>query len=578
MLKLQATIRTVRTDAAVVIVQAGDVIVEGPRVKWSTSWLDLAAELDSTYRVTISPSGIVFHDGRAEAYAGRPDKLNGSYLAMCPVCEDGWPGLKITTDKLGTVPVYFARSDREFFIATQIVEIAHRLPVRPDALGLWELVLFDVPLWDRTLLEEVKLLPPASEAWLLAGTEPRIRRYWSPPNPRDRRALPSDQVLTEELVARLRIAQGHTIPANAAAYPVTGGLDSRINLALHRKELDSAVLFHAYARGEPEGPIARRIADVLGKPLLLIPVLEAMLGIPDIDPARHSGELHASQLWLENVGKCLKAQSPASGLVDGYMQDVLFNPKIVDSGTSPSHGERAARTASYRYRLIGRDPTDSLMRGLSERLLDAYGVQSLSPLGRSQRYYLENRGRKYVFGQVQLTQNYLPVALAGIDNDLLDFGFSLPWELRNGASLYRAAIIQLAPDLANVRYDKTGLPLTSRRRKSLRLGAENAARGYLSNLWRQRPFLQDSECSVDEVIRKQHGLLQQIQEILRGSEWVCEMLGNRTDVDRLIARERTELSLGHLLSGMITIAKLEAQIKQSANALPQQPGVGRGTD
>ena len=55
MLKLQATIRTVRTDAAVVIVQAGDVIVEGPRVKWSTSWLDLAAELDSTYRVTISP-------------------------------------------------------------------------------------------------------------------------------------------------------------------------------------------------------------------------------------------------------------------------------------------------------------------------------------------------------------------------------------------------------------------------------------------------------------------------------------------------------------------------------------------
>lgn len=566
MLKLKATIRIVRTAAAAIGVQAGDVIVEGPRVKWSTSWLDLAAELDSTYRATISPSGIRFHDGRAEGYADHPDKLNGSYLAMCPVCEDGWLGLKITTDKLGTVPVYFARSNQESFIATRIVDIADQISVRPDALGLWELVLFDVPLWDRTLLEEVKLLPPASEARLLAGKEPRIRRYWSPPTPRDRRALPSDQVLTDELVARLQIVHGHAKLGNAAAYPVTGGLDSRINLALRRKELDSAVLFHAYARGEPEGPIARRIADMLGKPLLLIPVMEAMLGIPGIDPARHSGELHASQLWLENVGKCLTAQSPASGLVDGYMQDVLFNPKIVDSGTSPSHGERAARTARYRYRLIGRDPTDALMRDLSERLLDAYGVQSLSPLGRSQRYYLENRGRKYVVGAAQLTQNYLPVALPGIDNDLLDFGFSLPWELRKGASLYRAAICRLAPDLAKVRYDKTGLPLTSRRRVSLRLRAENAARGYLHVFWRQRPFLRDSECSLDEVIRKQHGFLQQIQEILRGSEWVCEMLGNRTDVDRLIARERTELSLGHLLAGMITIAKLESQIKQRAKS------------
>ncbi len=566
MLKLQATIRTFRTEAAAISVQASDVIVEGPRVKWSTSWLDLAAELDSTYRVTISPSGIVFHDGRAEAYADRPDKLNGSYLAMCPVWEDGWLGLKITTDKLGTVPVYFARSDRESFIATRILDTADQISVRPDALGLWELVLFDAPLWNRTLLEDVKLLPPASEVWLLAGKEPRIRRYWSPPNPSDRRALPPDQVLTDELVARLEMAHGHAELGNAVAYPVTGGLDSRINLALRRKELDSAILFHAYARGEAEGPIAQRIADVLGKPLLLIPVLEAMLGIPGIDPARHSGELHASQFWLENVGKCLRAQSPASGLVDGYMQDVLFNPKIVNPGTSPSHGERAARTASYRYRQIGRDPTDSLMRELSERMLDAYGVQSLSPLARSQKYYLENRGRKYVLGAAQLTQNYLPVGLPGIDNDLLDFGFSLPWELRAGAPLYRAAICRLAPDLAKVRYDKTGLPLASRRRVSWRLRAEHATRDYLNVFWRQRPFLGHSECSLDEVIRMQHGFLQQIQDILRESEWVCEMLGNRADVDRLIARERTELRLGHLLAGMITIAKLESQIKQRAKS------------
>lgn len=524
--------------------------------QWRCAWGSIATELDESHRISIFTEGVIIHDGRIEQWNDDPRNWNGAFLAL-RFGNDPEAGVEIYTDRLGTIPIYWGADDKRIWFSTKLSGLAREGFRTVDRIGAWQLVLFNQPLWQRTLLEGVSLFPPASRIRLRIGRAPQIERYW------EAAANPSQtgnaDRLLQDLIGRISHAHVRAVPSGRKLVcPVTGGLDSRMNLALHRAQWPDALLFHSYSSGSEEFPIAKRISQAIAKPLLCIPRVEGALSLVDRSPDKETGELNMSQWVFESTVAKAALAAPGHVLLDGYMQDVLFNPLIATADAEPATLAAALSGATYRYRMLGRDPTD---RCLAE-ILDLFRVEyaldrATCPLQASQRYYLENRSRRYVFGATRLAQNHLPVALAGIDSELLDFGFGLPWGLRHGAVLYRRAIVQTAPQLAAIAYDKTGLPVTSSRKMAWSLILKRRLIANLEVVWPSRPFLCDREASLGEILRRNPDVAERTHRVLAESSWVRDMLGGADQIDKILKICSQGGRFDQILYPLLTLAKLE---------------------
>lgn len=523
---------------------------------WRSAAGEVSIRCDRGYELAAFPSGIVVHDGRISDWHDEPLRWNGSFLALA------WPrppaaGLTAFTDRLGTVPLYVGRVGQRTCFASRLTDLGREGFVRPDFTGAWQLALLGQPLWERTLLEGVALQPPAARIRLRPGAPTEHGAWWQPAaNPDDGAAAAG---AVEDLIGLLRAAhRGCLGPDPRLLLPVTGGLDSRINLALHRDALPGAEIFHIARVGAREGAIATRTARALGKPLAVLRERAAITRLDEIDPARETGELDLAQWWIEAAHATLGARFPGAVVVDGYMQDVLFNPLIASAAEEPAHMAREIARAQYLYRFFD-GPPDTL-----HELIELFRAEYLAgpdgcALEASQRYYLHNRSRRHVFGMARLFQNHLRVALPGIDSALLDFGFGLPWGARYGAVLYRQAIAMLAPDLGALPYDKSGLPLRARRRRSLRVSAQSMVEPYLDRLWPSRSLWPSPDTAVLRALRRSARLARAIGDRLGSSAWVVEMLGGEARVTGLVGEVLAGRVPVALVSPLLTMAMLEAE-------------------
>src|SRR5690606_18740775 len=89
--------------------------------------------------------------------------------------------LFLVRDRYGIKPLYYARWNGAFLFGSEQKAILEHPAARKalDKKALLEYFTFQNIFTDRTLLENVKLLPPASVARItLGGDSPKISRYW----------------------------------------------------------------------------------------------------------------------------------------------------------------------------------------------------------------------------------------------------------------------------------------------------------------------------------------------------------------------------------------------------------------
>ncbi len=530
---------------------------------WQSPGISVSIRLDQGYRLREFSWGILIDDGRVDTPDLPHQRWNGAFVALKWPC--GTTHMSILTDRLGTVPVYFARDANHWLIASGLKSFVEAGFAEPDFHACWQLLMFNTPLWQKSLLKGVSLAPPASEIRFGDGAGPQMQGYWEAPAIVE--GLLERQKILPELIHLLRQAHRRVVnPSGRWMLPVTGGLDSRINLALHRDDWSSAMLFHSAAGGDDEERIADRIAAVVRQPLYKVDRSESVICSLENDIWTETGELNFAQRWLEHTSRSVAERLPGGMLVDGYMQDVMFNPIIPTADPNATTLKRSLATASYYAKMIGLTPEKSELAEVLDLFRAEYSLANpSSALHASQRFYLHNRSRRYVYGMVRLAQNFAPVATPGLDIDLLDFGFALPWKNRVGAELYRCAIIQLAPDLAAVTYDKTGLPLSAPPGKSWRLKMRNKAEHYLDHLWPGRPFFNGADADLPNLLRRHPIFAARLCNLLAASGWLANMLGRTYDVAHLVRRvARGEQQLRPIVLGMVTIALLENAVRMSA--------------
>lgn len=526
-----------------------------PELQRYSDALQISYTLDKSYQVTCKTGALLFHDGRISNGESGPLARNGSWLEIA--FGDG-ESITLTSDRLGSIPLYWGVRDGRAFFASRLIDMVQFGFQAPDPIGIMQFVLQNHSNWQRTVLAGVSLMPPASNVRLSPNGSESVERYWTPTA--NESSVTDSSSLLDEGIEVIRSANRRaleTAQAGRFAWPLTGGLDSRCNVACCIDMLqEDDLFFHVEDLGDYELPIARQIAATLDRSLVEFDASDWMSDVSSFDLNLDSGDFNVGHWRLAGASKVLAQEHGCRATMDGFLQGILMNPAMFlhPVGMQEACDKRFA-LARYRAQKLEMDTDSPTFKAFTDDFLQRY------PCGRhgldaSQQYIMENRSRRMVFGIVRLNANHLDVRTPGLDNEFIDYATRLPWGLRKDARIYKQIITAINPALGAIKHDKTGLPVSAgpglaRSRKLAKLFRYYSNRLLPSSL--RRP---EKETAFERLLRTNDGFRNSVFRIIGHSEWIREVFGSGM-VDLFERQHAGRGMQDDCIGAMLTIALLE---------------------
>ena len=370
-----------------------------------------------------------------------------------------WDGrlrrLYLANDRFGLRNVYWTGDAHRLLFAPQVWALLAdpRLPRALDGQAVAEFLVFQCVLLDRTLIDRVQLLPPASLLVFEPGRGARIEstwrfRYRSRGRPDHARAL-ADALGT----AARRMVEGE----ERIGLPLSGGLDSRTLLAAVRGRPLHTV---TYGRGDSDDVrLAARLAALAGAEhhtIALAPgyiATEARTMVERTDGMHSCLNAHAALLreagriceviLLGNGGDCLldglwagPADVSPEELTARLLGKLAIGVPLDASGTLVAPGapfaEVAARAAA----------------GLGAALAASDGE---SAADRADAFNVVHRHRRWVLQGVPAQATHVEFRHPYYDEAVVEAASAVPASLRAERRAHVEALKLLSPELARVR-------------------------------------------------------------------------------------------------------------------------------
>ena len=428
---------------------------------------------------------------------GFAEKLNGAFVVA--LWDTRSRELRIVNDRLGLFPLYYAQTNHGFIFASGVraLLVDPDLPCRVDRLAIAQFLTFDHVLHQRTLLQDVHLLPQASILTFREG-QLDIRRYWDMRYPQQYQ-LRCEEDTIEELAYHLQRAVKRQVAHDklATGLLLSGGLDSRYLLALMTQEgMIEADALHTFTWGIPgcdDARSAQELAKLAGsqhhffelEPDYLLRTAENAVRLTD--GLGNIVNLHALAT-LDQEAEYAKV------IYKGFLGDAMFGFALRHQHWATYDDETAVKahlqvhtdqgvinyTAAEQEQLF----TDVFKSEIGEGLLAEYRqgmLDSQAELLANQRLYFDYRQRvpRMTLNGVEVVRSRTAVRLPFADNDLVDFSLTVPPGLLQNRRIVRDAFIQTFPELAKVPDTGTGLPMLSNFREVFTLGG-NLIRWHLN--------------------------------------------------------------------------------------------------
>lgn len=432
------------------------------------------------------PAGVSTATFCARAYAEDGiealTELNGEYV--CVVDDRDGGRTRIVTDRLGARPVYYHAAYGTITFSTSIQALVSHpgIEARYDSEFLAEYLGTKTVRGRRTPLAGIYQLPPASVA-TLDPDDGRIEteRYWQPVHRPERGSISTfvDRFVDQFLDA----VEDRVRPERRHGLLLSGGSDSRLVLsALDRVET------YGFVDPADEVETARRAADVADAPFTRFDRNAEF----DRRLFRRNTRVSNFVGWF-NEGRAIGVETAlrreVDALVSGLYADVLFKGwtiptrrLTVPGGSIPMPLARRVETReSVLETRQGRTPP-YLPDGVVERVQDRHlsneppvldhgiAYSSYGELARQGFWYPltnETSFDRYSDGQVR------PTVYPFLDRRLVDLSLRLPREYALRYNIVDRAVTRLAPELAAIAHDESGVAL-SRPRWLHRLGAMHA--------------------------------------------------------------------------------------------------------
>lgn len=400
--------------------------------------------------------------------------LNGAFAIAI------WDGraaqLLLANDRLDLHPVYYARlADGLMFGSGVRALLANSaLPRTVDRLAVAQFLTFDHVLGDRSLLSHVKRLPPAT-VLTYRNDELGLRSYWQPLHPAGYE-LRSEQEWMDGLLVHLRRAvQRQSRGALPAGLLLSGGLDSRVLLALLAEDQAPGALttFTWGIPGCDDARFAREAAqqaDVPNRFFELPPdwlLKQAAEGVRVTDGMGNVVNLHAMATLEAEV-------EHAQVIYKGFQGDAMmgygmwyghwaqYDPTLRAQAHFQAYLEQGL--ISFNQKQQERLFTPDFQRAGGDQVLASFAAAvdecPAQDMG-DQRIWLDLRHRvpRMTLNGVDVVRSRAVVRLPFCDYDLVEFSLRIPPGLRYQRRLMKDAFIQAYPQLAKVPVTETGLPM-----------------------------------------------------------------------------------------------------------------------
>ncbi len=387
--------------------------------------------------------------------------------------------LALFSDPLGSSPLYWHAGPRGFSFASELKAVVRAPGVRPrlEPGAVADYLTFGFPMGEKTLAEDVSLLPPGSTlVYDLARRTVDIRRrtrisdFFSLRAPGRARYI---EEVTDGLVASVSRAAPAGDPVDLS---LSGGLDSRLILAALGHLGRPVSSYTLGVRGCADQVIAERLARLGGashrsfeldqsylgeflprlarmvsltEGMYLSHGLTEMLALeflerdaPSILLRGHGGELaKASLAWPFHTDGRIRAMASTAEFVPYLLQRVNYvAPGLeVHDLFLPAWAERIAGAA--------RRSLEESVRGLD-----------LAPVDLCSYLYLAEHHRRSTIASLELFRNAVEVRLPLADAGFLTALLGGPAGWRDDTTLHKAMIARLAPRLLAARNSNTGAP------------------------------------------------------------------------------------------------------------------------
>lgn len=403
--------------------------------------------------------------------------LNGSFITALWDSKD--KRLALINDPLGFRHLYWTQLNGRLVFASEVKAILEdedfNRVVKDEAVA--DFFTFGFLLGEKTLFQGIKLLPSGSILLYHQG-KVTIENYWQIRYLDNSDGYPPDHY-ADELAGLLKRALHRRIEGkDRFGILLSGGLDSRV-IAAFVRELQHPLT--TFTMGEPNSKdviIAHTLSRKLGsnhnffqlKPEELIRYAPEAVWLTD----GMYNCLNSQVLWIaDKLRREVDVVLEGIQLLDSFYhfwevpllrdkrrnlrKDLIFMKRIFSPSLDPVKTMKRLSSlfSPHYYRKIKDYPLSSLYETVLNKPAEDWPLHD-----RLDYHFLTQRLRRFTSYGPFLLRSRLKVRCPFLDRELLDFLTTLPAKYRSqDKSLYRRMLINMAPDLAEIPWERTGLQL-----------------------------------------------------------------------------------------------------------------------
>lgn len=440
---------------------------------------------------------VYLHDG-----ADGLCSLEGAFVAA--VWDEREHELLLINDRWGLYPHYWSHTARGFAWAPEIKALlcAPGVGRDVDKVAVAQYTRFQHMLGERTWLEDVKLLPPASLLRYRPDDDRlRIERYWDWQAIAEQPAISFGDAVAHSISLFERAVDAMIAPPQRVGVYLSGGLDSRTILGFIDNKVPVTTLTYG-APGCRDVVYAGRIARLAGSAHHWFPLVDGRWVLEYAQLHLQLTEGLHSWIHAHGISTLERARSLIDVNLSGWEGGVIFGGDTMPLLPGANDGGEPGLLQSVYQALCSRLTWPGLTEAEAEAVWTGRGDRSMRGLAwdslreewaRSSHYSPEHRLDYVLLEQHhrRLTQNMLTTARSAIevrcpfyDYSFVEFMFAIPTKYRANEKLRYAVLTQRLPRLTGVPYDwDNRLPHSNRVVRGTHATLERAKQRVNRHVW-----------------------------------------------------------------------------------------------
>lgn len=434
---------------------------------------DLKEDLISkghTFLINNDPEFILhLYEEYKSNFAEKIKDLNGIFLLTIYDCNSH--ELIICNDRYGFKPLYLCERDNYLLFSSEIKAILQDRSIKREINleAMAEFFSFGYILGTNTLLEGVKVLPPAS-IFTYSNSKSKIKQYWSWNQIKKKDIIDEEQIVDELGRLWLQAVERRVRGNEKIGAFLSGGLDSRaIVSAINPKKFP----IHAFTFGKKgcdDYIIAKNVCDKLGIKQYFVEIT-AEKWFSGIERTVWVTEGNLNIIHQHSWDAIDRMKEYADINLNGFLGDAVIGGSYLTNLINTTKNIDEYKNNAFTKMNNGYICIEDEIKLYNPQIFERLSKSSYSSLKKeidqeiknpdeSDYFFINNRGRRFIVMGTVSAQTKLENRKPFFDNDLIEFVYSLPNEIRSNSYIYNKMLLKFFPvTFKSIPWQKTGIPI-----------------------------------------------------------------------------------------------------------------------